>query len=321
MSILDEKVKKAESICIVGHINPDGDCIGAVLSIYNYIKNEYGDTKKVKPYLGEFSNKYLILPNADKISDATNDAEIYDLAISVDVGSTDRIKDYARYFTEAKDRLVYDHHEKNVLDAIDKVVDESSIATCEILYGEFDKKYIDKNVAICLYLGIATDSGVFRYKATNKKTFSIVSELIEYGFDFTKLLDDIVFDNTLQQRKAQGIVFDRLRLLCKGKVSYSYILDEEVIALKLSKSEIDNIIVYIREITGVKVAAFAYASGHNIYKLSLRSKDDAINVAEFARLHDGGGHALASGCLYYGNIEKVSNDFEKDIAEFIKDKI
>lgn len=320
MSILDQKIENAKKICIVGHISPDGDCMGSVLSIYNYIKRKYGEEKLVKPYLDTFSKKYLILPNADKISHDTNDAEVFDLAISVDVGSLERIKDYARYFTEAKDRLVYDHHERNSLEASDKVVDETSIATCEILYGEFDKKYIDINVAICLYLGLATDSGIFRYKATSKKTLSIAGELIEYGFDFTKLLDTIVFDNTLQQRKAQGIVFDRLRLMCKGLVSYSYILDEEVQSLNLTKNEIDNIIVYIREMTGVKVAAFAYASGHNIYKLSLRSKDDTINVAEFARLHDGGGHALAAGCLYYGGIDTVTEHFQKDIDEFINSK-
>lgn len=320
MNIFDKKIEKAKSICIVGHANPDGDCIGSVLSIYRYIKNKYGDAKKVKPYLDTFSDRFNILPDIKYASYDTNDAEIYDLSISVDVPSFERMKEFARYFKEAKDKLVFDHHEKNNIEADDKIVKEEAIATCEIVYDYLDKKFIDKDLAMYLYMGLATDSGVFRYKQTSRKTFTIAGELIEYGFEFTKLLDTIIFDNTVNQRKAQALVFNRLRLLCKGQVSYSYILDEEMEELHISKADIDNIIVYLREITGIKVAAFAYSTGHDIYKLSLRSKIDSINVAEFARLHDGGGHALASGCLYYGDIDTVSEHFEKDIDEFIKEK-
>ena len=182
------------------------------------------------------------------------------------------------------------------------------------------KEYIDINVAKCLYLGIATDSGVFRYRATTKKTFEIISYLVSYGFDFTEMLDKIVFDNTLNQRKAQGIAFDRLKLICKGQVSFSYLNDDDMKSLNIDKKDIDNIIVYLREIENIKVAAFAYQVGKDIYKLSLRSKSDNIDVAEFAKKHEGGGHKLASGCVYHGSIDDVTFNFTKDIGDFILDK-
>lgn len=320
MGLFDERIEKAKTICILGHQTPDGDCIGSTLAIYNYIKNKYGDTKVVKPYLDEFSEKYLILPNADKISNDLRDATVFDLAIVVDCSNVERLKDFKRYFEEAKDSIVFDHHENNDIPAKVSVVYPDSIATCEVLYPFFDKAFIDENVAICLYLGLATDSGVFRYNSTNRRTFLMAAELIDYGFDFTKLLDTVVFDNTLSQRKAQGIAFGRLKLICKGKVSFSYLTQSDLDELNIKKKDIDNIIVYLREMENIKIAAFAYPVGVDTYKFSLRSKYDILNVAEFAKDHEGGGHILAAGCLYHGKIETIEKIFEKDMAEFIERK-
>lgn len=320
MNILNEKIDKSNTICILGHEKPDGDCIGSALGLYNYIKNKYGDSKVVKIYLDDFSKNFNILPNADKISNDLMCAETYDLAIIVDSSSIDRIGDYKRYFEEARDSMLIDHHENNSFPSKLSIVFPNSIATAEVLYGFLEKEFIDKNVAICLYVGIATDSGVFRYKATTKKTFDIVGELISFGFDFTKLLDTIVFDNSVNQRKAQGIAFDRLKLICKGQVSFSYIDEDELDALNLGKKDIDNIIVYLREIENIKVAAFAYQVGNNIYKMSLRSRCDSIDLSEFAKDHEGGGHKLAAGCIYHGSISQIEKSFEKDMGSFIEGK-
>ena len=320
MNIFNEKIDNSNSICILGHEKPDGDCIGSTLAIYNYIKNKYGDKKIVKPYLDVYSKNFSILPNADKISNDLMCAEKYDLAIIVDSSSLDRLDKYKRYFEEAKDSILIDHHENNTFPAKVSIVYPESIATSEVLYEFLDKEYIDENVAKCLYVGIATDSGVFRYRSTNSKTFRIVGDLIKFGFDFTSMLDRIVFDNTVNQRKAQGIAFDRLELLSKGRVSFSYLNKYDLDSLNLEKGDIDNIVVYLREIENIKLAAFAYQVGHNIYKISLRSKFDSINVAEFSKDHEGGGHRLAAGCVYYGDIKSIKKKFEKDIEEFIEGK-
>lgn len=320
MNIFDEKINNAKSICILGHERPDGDCIGATLAIYNYIKNKYGETKIVKPLLDEFSKNFDILPNSDKILNDLKIADIFDLAIIVDSGSVGRLGNFKRYFEEAKDSILFDHHETNNFPSKVSIVFPNSIATCEILYDFLDKEYIDKNVAMCLYVGIATDSGVFRYSATTKKTFRIVGELIDYGFNYTELLDRIIFEQTVPQRKAQGIAFERLRLICKGQVSFSYITIDELDSLHLGKKDIDNIIVYLREIKDIKVAAFAYQTSRDAYKISLRSKYDTINVAEFSMNHEGGGHMLAAGCVYTGDIKDIEKNFEKDMAEYLEGK-
>ena len=319
MNIFEEKIEKAKTICIIGHQNPDGDCIGATLAIYNYILNKYGDEKIVKPYLTEFSPKFLVLPNADKIKSDVNDAIVFDLCIIVDSSNVDRFKDFERYFKEAKDTILFDHHENNTIPAKVSVINENAVATCEVLYPFLDKKCINKDIAMCLYIGIATDSGIFRYKSTTKKTFEIVGELIDYEFDFSTLLDKIVFDNSFNQRKAQGLALDRLSLICKKQVAFSYLDDNDLENMRVKKSDIDNIIVYLREIENIKVAAFTYQVGVNIFKISLRSKYDYINVAEFAKMHEGGGHRLAAGLIYHGNIDSVKKHLEIDLGEFIEE--
>lgn len=314
--ILDERIEKASTICILGHEHPDGDCMGATLSIYGYIKNKYPD-KKVTPYLDDFQKKYLIMPYADKISSSLNDATKYDLCIVVDSGNLDRFKKTVRYFNEAKDTIVIDHHKENSVPAKVSIVDDTSIATCEILYDQFDKKYIDDNVAACLFVGISTDSGGFRYTTVSKRTFRVCSELIDYKFDHTKLIDTIMYENTLSQRKAQSYVFDKIKLIAGGKISIASMTDEEMQKFGITKLEIDNMIVYVRDITGVKIAAFVYETGYNIFKVSLRSKDEKYDVAEFARLHEGGGHKMASGCIYHGDLNKVMANLEKDLKDFL----
>lgn len=316
MSILDEKIERAKNICLLGHINPDGDCIGSTLSIYNYIKNKYDD-KVVKVYLMDPSEKFSILKGFKNISSETNDNIKYDLAIICDASSRERVKDFIGYADNANEVLVFDHHETNNFSYENMIIDIKSPATCEIIYKYMDDKFIDKNVAECLYVGICSDTGCFKYNSTTHETMNIAGNLMDKGIDFTNLQDKVIFSNSLKQRRIQAIAFNRIKCFHGGQVVFSYVLQEELDNLNLDKKDIDNIIVYLREIEKIKIAIFAYPIGHNIYKLSIRSNDNNINVATFARNHDGGGHAMAAGFTYKGNIEEIEKKIDKDLNEII----
>lgn len=321
MSILDDKIERVKTIAILGHMNADGDCIGSQLGVYNYILNKYKD-KKVKVYILNPSQRFKYLNGFDKISEATNDAEPYELVITVDVPTIERIeKDLHNYLLTAKDVIVIDHHETNNLKYKDMIVDKDAAATCEILYELMDKDYIDKKVAECLYTGLATDTGVFRYSCTRPETMVIASELMKKGIDFTNILDEAIFLNNMNQRKAQAIAFENAKYLCKGKVLFSYVPKDDLDELGLNKNDVDNIVVYLRETYNIKVAVFGYSVGHDIYKLSFRSNSDEYNVAKFALKHDGGGHIRAAGCTIKGkidNVMKIVNDEMNDFFHFDK---
>ena len=316
MSILDEKIEKAKTIAILGHMNADGDCMGSELGVYNYILNKYPD-KKPKVYVLNPSKRFSYLSGFDKISDASNDAEIYDLTIVCDVGTLPRIeKDFHEYLLKAKDKLIIDHHETNDFNYDSMIVEPKAAATCEVLYKLMDKDFIDKKIAECLYTGLATDTGVFRYSCTSSETMNIAGALMDKGIDFTTILDKAIFNSNLNQRKAEAIAFNNARYLCKGRVIFSYVPREDVERLNLHKNDLDNIIVYLREIENIDVAVFCYSVGYNIYKLSLRSNSDKFNVSNYALKHDGGGHIRAAGCTIKADINKVMQIINDEMIEF-----
>lgn len=315
MNKLIEKIESAKTIVITGHINPDGDCLGSTLGIYNYIKNKYNN-KKVEVRLENSSEKFKILPGYNDISDI-DDGIVYDLCIVCDCSTKERFKPFENYFEKAKDKIIIDHHETNEISDVDVILDGKSPATCQIVYDLLDKNYIDKNVAMCLYTGLAHDTGVFRYSSTNKRTLEIAGELIDKNIDFTELLDVTMFTKKLGERLLTGEVLKRAKWLCDDKVLYSYTTIEEMKKYDVTKKDIDGVVVSLRENENVKIACFAYELKENVYKLSLRSNGNKINVADFAKKHDGGGHKKAAGFTVNMELKNIESFLDEGLREIL----
>ncbi|MCQ2610040.1 MAG: DHH family phosphoesterase, partial [Lachnospiraceae bacterium] len=251
MNILNEKIEKADSIVILGHMNPDGDCLGSTLSIYNYIRYKYSGKKKVQVHLEDSSKKFRVLPGYDAINDKQGDGVVYDLCIICDCSTFERIKGFEQYFNNAKDKLIIDHHETNEMKDIDIVLDGKAPATCQIVYDLLDKEYIDKNVATCLYVGLAHDTGVFRYNSTTKHTMEIAGALMEKGIDFTTLLDETIFMKSYNTRLITAKIIERAEFYHGNEVIFAYTDDKELKEYGLSKKDIDAVVVDLRETDGV----------------------------------------------------------------------
>ena len=296
MNVLNEKIDKANSICILGHTNPDGDCLGSTLGIYNYIKYKYGDSKEVCVYLEKTSNKFDIMPGFNKICHEVNKDKIYDLCIICDCASRDRVKDFIISYDNSKDKIIIDHHETNNLDCENIILNADAPATCELVFDNLEKEYIDKNVATCLYIGIAHDTGVFRYSSTTRHTLETVGYLLDKGLDGNHLLDVTLFMQTLKQKKITAMIIDRAELISENQVLYSYVLNIEMERYKVNKDEIAYVVSEMREVFDIKLAVFCYELEiKNVFKVSLRSNDERINCADIAKSHNGGGHKKAAG--------------------------
>ena len=318
MSILDEKIKKANTISIMGHINPDGDCLGSTLALYNYILNI--DSKKtVKVYLMEAQKKFSILNGFDKICHTNSDATVYDLGIICDCSTEDRVKDYYKYFDTAQDKFIVDHHASSNRTDCDVVIEPTAAATCQVMFDLMDDKYIDKRVAECLYVGLAHDSGVFRYSSTTAHTLEVATKLIEKGISFTELLDDTLFKEKFNQKLLLAKVYERAKFLCKGKVLYSYALMSELKDLNLEKGDLDLCVPNLRQTEGVSLALFAYDVANNVYKISMRSNTDKIDCSVFAKERGGGGHERAAGFTVNMELDKIPEYIEKEFKEIFGD--
>ncbi len=313
MTKLDSFINEAKTICILGHINPDGDCIGSTLGLYNYIINRYNIDKKVKVYLQKPSDKFNILKGFDKISQDINDAIEYDLCIVCDCGSKDRIKEFCIYMENAKNIVVIDHHETNDIVCENLILDSLAPASCELVYKNIDKSFINRDVAECLYIGIAHDTGVFRYTNTTSETLRIVAELVDKEINFNYLLDTTMFMQKFNQKRIMAEIVNRAKFLLDGKVLFSYTNDEEVKKFSLDNRDIDIVVGYLRETIGIEVAIFAYEIGTNIYKISLRSNGEKINCAEISKRFGGGGHKKAAGFTLKMDVSEIESFLKKKL--------
>lgn len=308
------KIQVANTIAIVGHIRPDGDCVGSCLGLYNYITENYTD-KKVVVYLQPIADKFAFLKGADLIRN-TNDEIIYDLGISLDCGDTDRHGEFASIFANANDTICLDHHRSNQGFGNFFVCEPASSSCCEVLYGFLDADKISNACAECLYLGIVHDTGVFKYPSTSERTMQIAGALISKGVRSQYIIDHTFYMVTFKQNKLSGQALLNAKLDFDGKVISTVVTEEMFKQFDACKADTDGIVDKIRVTEGVEVAIFVYQLGADLYKYSLRSVS-YVDVSVIAVSFGGGGHIRAAGFEAKGPFEE---NFNK-ILEMIKEQL
>ena len=181
----NELIAASNTIAISGHIRPDGDCVGSCMAVYNYIKTYY-PSADVHVYLDPIPNIFKFLKNADKIEDIHTVSEdtVFDLYIALDCSDGNRLGDAFAFFEKAKHTICIDHHLTNGgFSEFSYIIPDDS-STCELVYNQFGKDKITKDIAECLYLGIVHDTGVFQYSCTTEATMAAAGYLMTKGIDY-----------------------------------------------------------------------------------------------------------------------------------------
>lgn len=306
--IFNKAIRDAGSICILGHISPDGDCIGSVLGVYNYIKNipECRD-KKVQPYLEEINHKFDYLKGACDIASCRDDLS-YELAIVLDCAGIDRMGKYASYYETAAHTILVDHHHTNTGFCDYALICGEASSASEVVYALFDKAYVNAFVAECIYTGIIHDTGVFKHNSTHKSTMETAAECMEYGINFGRIIDDSFFSMTFEQKKMLGYILYNMQSRFDGRLVYGCVDMKTRRAMNAEKMDMDGMIDNMRTTTDALAAVYLYETLDGRVKASMRSNSDIIDVSRIASLFGGGGHKRAAGCF-------MSGDFEKDIDD------
>ncbi|MBE5943883.1 MAG: bifunctional oligoribonuclease/PAP phosphatase NrnA [Lachnospiraceae bacterium] len=302
-----DKIQKANTIAILGHIRPDGDCVGSCLGLYNYIMDNYQE-KQVVVFLQPIMEKFKFLKGADIIRNVP-DRSIYDLAISLDCGDTDRHGEFSGIYAGARDTICLDHHQSNQGFGNYYYCDAGASSTCEVLYRYISHGIISTECAECLYLGMVHDTGVFKYPATSKETMAIAGELIEKGVRTQYIIDETFYKVTFNQNKLTGRALLDARLYLDGKVIGTRITTEMFEQYNTTKSDTDGIIDKLRVTDGVEVAIFAYQLNDETYKFSLRSVS-WVDVSKISVAFGGGGHIRAAGF-------EVKGDYEENLSKIL----
>lgn len=285
-----KSIEEANRIVIAGHINPDGDCIGAGLALKTMIEQKYPQ-KEVIFNISDILPNYVEKMGIDYIKKEVK-GDI-DLLISVDVSNLERVAVTKEMIENAKKTICIDHHISNTHFFDINYVDIVSSAS-EIIFEFIDKMdvKITKEIAEFIYLGILNDTGCFRHSNVSPRTFEIASELMKAGIDNNKLYQ-YIFTKTLKKAKIfsnsviNGFFDSNIGLM------YYFITKEEIESNSYTRDDMDGTAEYMLTIEGVNVSIFAREEEAGIYKGSFRSKKCDVN--QIASKFNGGGHKLAAG--------------------------
>ncbi|TYB70492.1 bifunctional oligoribonuclease/PAP phosphatase NrnA [Bizionia saleffrena] len=310
-----------KQIAIIPHKNPDGDAIGSTLGLLNYLlklnhnavviaPNDYPDFLKWLP------NESSILKHDTQQADCDAFITDADIIFTLDFNALHRTGNMEAIL-KASDglKIMIDHHQQP--DDYAKYVfsDVTMSSTCEMVYHFFEKldtlESIDKDIATCLYVGIMTDTGSFRFRSTTSTTHRIIADLIDKGADNTQIHNNVYDTNSYNRLQLLGCALSNLNVLPEYRAAYITLSQEELQGLDYKKGDTEGFVNYALSLDNIVLAAiFIEDKKQGIIKISLRSKGD-FSVNELSRQHfNGGGHTNAAG-------GKSDTDLQTTVEKFI----
>lgn len=312
-------------VVIITHYNPDGDAIGSSLGLKHFLKALGLEPIVIVP--NDFPKFLKWMPEAKKTiiadykrkmaSDAIKDA---DVIFCLDFNAHNRIGIVGDWLANATaKKILIDHHQQP--EDFDFVYSDVTIpATCQMIYHFIEalgkEDLVNQNIAECLYTGIMTDTGGFRFRSTSATTHRIVANLIEKGADPAMITSNTWDTNTVSRLHLLSLILGRIELVKDGKVAILYLKRDELKEFGFEKGDTEGFVNYGLSIAGTKMSAFFMEDLYEDFiKISFRSKDD-VDTNAFARAHfNGGGHINASGGKYFKNIHETIKDFKEKIEE------
>ena len=315
MKKINDIIGDAKTIGIAGHVRPDGDCMGSCMSLYNYLKKNRPDLD-VRVFLEFVDKKFNIIENTDQIITIGYDGTKFDLFISLDTASLDRLGLNLPFYENAKRTACIDHHASNDGYADYNYILPKASSASEVLYDLLDEGLIDKSIAEPMYMGIAHDSGVFRFQSTTPKTMRIAANMIEKGVNVNMILEETFFRKTYNQMMVTAKIQSEAVLALDGKCIYGYCTSEMMEEYGVTTKDLDAVVASIRNVDGVEVAMFLYQLSEDSYKVSLRSKN-YVDVSKIAVENGGGGHVRAAGAEIHGELNDIINKLLNRIKQDI----
>ena len=294
---LKNQIEKAESIIIFSHVNPDGDTLGSNLAL-NLMIEKYFNKKVDSVYVGNLPDIYLYLPEYSRFKniESIDSNKQYDLAISVDVASKDRIVMGTQIYDKAKYKANIDHHITNIGYGNLNIIDGNAACVGMILYKifkEWDMK-ISLDVAKCLYTSLMTDTGCFKYDNTTPETFILASELVELGVSPSKEYRACYETKPQSMVQFQAYVVSNAIFYNNGKIAFAKITRSDMSKFNASDDYTEGIVEVLRTSKDVEIAAILKETKEGFTKVSLRSKN--IDLTPIVLDFGGGGHKFSSGC-------------------------
>jgi len=294
-----EGIKNSETIAIVGHIRPDGDCVGSQLGLTLALQSE---GKKVFCWNEDsIPQKYRFLDRNEIIQKPKRGMK-FDCVIATDAASFERLGAVGECVTNRKLFINIDHHESNTRYADLNWVSARESSTGELIFRllQTAKWPVTKPIADCLFTAVSTDTGSFQYPSTRPGTYHVAGELVRRGADLAKITDEVYQSYPLSRARLLRHVYSHFRLTNNNQIAYFWLKKADFTRTGADSSDSEGLIDHIRAIEPVVVACVFEELEPELTRISLRSKSEKVNVNEIAAEFGGGGHPAAAGARIPG---------------------
>ncbi|MBR6126536.1 bifunctional oligoribonuclease/PAP phosphatase NrnA [bacterium] len=308
---LDDIIKTSKKILLLSHMNPDGDTLGSMCAMYGMIYNRF----KKKADMSIVSNvpfNYKFLPNIDLAQRHFDKSLVYDLVISLDVASIERVLDSKIFFDKAKVSVNIDHHKTNPKFGDYNIIEPNASSCGEVLYKYFKECgwEVDLDSAICLYTAIMTDTGNFRFDNTSSEALRIAADLVDIGVNPADVYKKCYETKTKNFVMFQNYCVDKAKFLEENKIVYTTVYKKDLEKFSAGDDYTDGIAETLRAIETTEVSFVAKEVDTKLTKISMRSK--TVDVAQICAKFNGGGHTFAAGCTIKAS---VSDAVKKILSE------
>ncbi len=305
-------IAKGRSFLISSHINLEGDALGSELALA-YLLKKMGKECFVCN-ASPLPRIYNFLPFLKFIEPISGHKKAFDTAVIIDCSNLERLGKIKDLVTKDKVILNIDHHPDNDnFGKVNWVVPEVS-ATGELIYELFRRAGVklNRNVALCLYVAILTDTGGFRYKNTTAQTHRIAGHLLENNISPEVVFGKIYEKHRLPRMKLLSLALAGMKTNKKGTVAWISVSQDMFRRTGTDTDDTEGFIEMGCSIENVEVAVFFQEAEPDKVKVGFRSKGD-IDVGKIARSFGGGGHFAASGCILSGKLKEIEKRVIKEL--------
>jgi phosphoesterase RecJ-like protein len=323
-----QAISNAHAIVITAHKSPDGDSIGSSMALFHLLQKWNKNVSVVHPdpapeFLHWVPNQEVIVDFENQSEKATELLQTADLIFCLDYNEPSRVGKYMQEVLVQSNavKVMIDHH-LHPADFCDFTLSEiSACSTCELLFQWLKaiqrENDINETIGKCLYLGIMTDTGSFRFPSVSSGTHEIAAFLIEKGVKHFEIHEAVFDTNTIDRIRLKGYALSEKLVLIPGiPVAYASLSEEELHRFNYQKGDTEGLVNQILGIQGIKMAVF-FAEKDGKVKISFRSKGEYV-VNQLANDHfEGGGHAYASGGISAEPLDNTIDKFVTNVKNYI----
>ena len=314
---INSALRENERFAVLGHVRPDGDALGSQLALALSLK-QLGKDVCVWNEDGMLE-KYSFLPRAELLTKPPAGPEDVDVAIALDTAIQNRLGTALEVIGSAKIWINIDHHPSNPGYGDLVYIDSTAPATGQILFEliKSERLPIDHAIAENLYVAISTDTGSFQYPNTTARTFEIAAELVRVGVDVGSVSQQ-VYENFPRRRvELLRELLRTMRFEGKGRVASFSLSLKTAAELAVIPEDNEGLIDHLRAIRGVIVAVFFEELADGKVRVSMRSKNERVDVCAICQKFGGGGHTLAAGARIRGMLAEVEERVLKAICDVV----